>query len=217
MHVLKPRDANVKTEGEHRNTRSWTTIRKRVEIAVRDVCAKCNNGWMSKLEVKAKAFLLPMMLGEEVTLSVYAQNIISEWVVKTAMVFEYTGASGHHIYFTADERKQFATSRKIPTGVSVFLACYAGQVGFSAKEQHLIFEDGSATHPGYTCTDQFGCFVSQVFAHRLNTSPQLFKVDASFDNAEYQIAPAGGQVLWPPPEVFEDQSLELYRGRWLVL
>jgi hypothetical protein len=57
--------------------------------AVKIVCADCNNGWMSRLEKKARPFLEPTIRGERrVTMQPDDQQVIAMWIAKTAMTMQ---------------------------------------------------------------------------------------------------------------------------------
>jgi len=57
--------------------------------AVKIVCAGCNNGWMSRLEKKARPFLEPTIRGDRrVTLQPEGQQVIAMWIAKTAMTMQ---------------------------------------------------------------------------------------------------------------------------------
>jgi hypothetical protein len=55
-------------------------------LTVRTVCASCNNGWMSKLETRAKPFLLSMIQNRVRTYHPTGQKELATWMVKTALV-----------------------------------------------------------------------------------------------------------------------------------
>jgi hypothetical protein len=54
------------------------------------VCARCNNGWMSRLQKATKKFLLPMIDGTPTTLDRQQQLILSRWADQTAVVTEFS-------------------------------------------------------------------------------------------------------------------------------
>jgi hypothetical protein len=69
---------------------SWVT-EKRPAFSRRAkiVCAECNNGWMSRLEMAAAPLMTPMLTGERrVMLNLDEQAIVAFWVVKTAMTMQ---------------------------------------------------------------------------------------------------------------------------------
>lgn len=62
-----------------------------LEQTVKAFCAKCNNGWMSQLEVKASKIMRPMLRAEiigPVTMRYTQQAIASSWALKTALVVQ---------------------------------------------------------------------------------------------------------------------------------
>ena len=57
--------------------------------AVKFVCAECNNGWMSRLEMAARPIFEPMMPGtRRVTVHPWEQRTLAFWIVKTAMTLQ---------------------------------------------------------------------------------------------------------------------------------
>ena len=59
-----------------------------VELQVKTVCGKCNNGWMSDLEAEAKPILEQMFDDKPISLDQKQQEIIARWLMKTAMVYD---------------------------------------------------------------------------------------------------------------------------------
>ncbi|MGY3565080.1 hypothetical protein [Sinomonas sp. RB5] len=49
------------------------------------VCAACNNGWMSRLDVIAQRALTPLILGNAVSVAIDDQPEIAKWIQKTAL------------------------------------------------------------------------------------------------------------------------------------
>ncbi|MER5966544.1 hypothetical protein [Streptomyces sp. NPDC002057] len=52
---------------------------------VKNFCASCNNGWMSRLEVVAQRVLTPLILGSRGTIAPEDQALIAMWAEKTAL------------------------------------------------------------------------------------------------------------------------------------
>lgn len=69
------------------------TPKPTLDIVVRAVCAACNGGWLSDLEVKTRAVLGPAMTGAETLIPASAQETIATWAVKTALLMEVAEAS----------------------------------------------------------------------------------------------------------------------------
>lgn len=56
--------------------------------AVKIVCADCNNGWMSRLEKKARPLLEPMNGQRRIALEPKQQQVLGFWIAKTAMTMQ---------------------------------------------------------------------------------------------------------------------------------
>jgi hypothetical protein len=57
--------------------------------AVKIVCADCNNGWMARLEKRARPLLEQMIRAErQVTLEPADQEVLAFWIAKTAMTMQ---------------------------------------------------------------------------------------------------------------------------------
>jgi len=73
------------------------------DTKIRCVCeARCNNGWMrTKVDERARPFLLPLFRGDATRLTPEAQRIIATWAAMKAMVGEYDESSyvtTHHAH-----------------------------------------------------------------------------------------------------------------------
>src|SRR3954451_18649741 len=56
---------------------------------IRKVCKKCNSGWMSRLQNKAKSLLIPLLEGEDCEIPPQEMVTIASWVTMTTMVAEF--------------------------------------------------------------------------------------------------------------------------------
>jgi hypothetical protein len=62
--------------------------------SVKIVCAECNSGWMSRLEMKARPIFEPMMQGKRhVILGPADQKALALWIVKTSMTLQLSHPS----------------------------------------------------------------------------------------------------------------------------
>ena len=59
---------------------------RNVTIRVKATCIPCNTGWMSRLDTRAKPFLLPLVLGRSMTLDADGQEAVATWAAKTAIM-----------------------------------------------------------------------------------------------------------------------------------
>jgi hypothetical protein len=71
---------------EHRPgiDRSWRQLA--YSMTTRAVCAGCNNGWMARLEERAKPLLEPMLRGFGKVLHREGQRTLATWALKTSMI-----------------------------------------------------------------------------------------------------------------------------------
>jgi hypothetical protein len=56
---------------------------------LRIVCATCNNGWMSRLQQKAKQHLVPLIADDWSQLSMHTSDILAAWATMYTMVVEF--------------------------------------------------------------------------------------------------------------------------------
>jgi hypothetical protein len=57
-------------------------------FALNSICTRCNNGWMSKLEMEVKPILLPLIDGRRSAQSLSAdeRTVVARWAFKTAFI-----------------------------------------------------------------------------------------------------------------------------------
>src|SRR5256885_10757883 len=55
-------------------------------VVTKGPCKRCNNGWMSVLEEKAKPILKPLMRGEASTITTDQKLWIARWTIKTVIM-----------------------------------------------------------------------------------------------------------------------------------
>jgi hypothetical protein len=132
-------------------------------FVVKNVCETCNNGWMSRLETRAKPFILELM-NESKTLRGFASDgnlAVSRWAAKTAFMIASAQPAQVDLLWTLFMNMRVKESAG-PEGCYVFVgqvfslnqgftyACLRDQkavdenaivqlrVGFSLKRLHLI-------------------------------------------------------------------------------
>jgi hypothetical protein len=62
------------------------------KLTVRNVCEKCNNGWMGSLEEEAEPLIRAMIAGDRLTLARPQWKTLARWAIQTAYVFESLNA-----------------------------------------------------------------------------------------------------------------------------
>ena len=86
-----------------------------LQLTVRMPCEACNNGWMSALENEVKPFMTDMAFrGQKTILDEDRQLKLVRWLVKTAIVDEFTSLVTDPKYFSEEERRSFQERFEIP-------------------------------------------------------------------------------------------------------
>jgi hypothetical protein len=104
---------------------------------IRNVCASCNNGWMSKLEGDVKSILTSLILNDVVRLGIESQKNISAWVVMTTIMQEYTDLKTQAI--PAIHRKYLMENGIPPEGWEIWIGRYRGALWNSYRFRHHGF------------------------------------------------------------------------------
>jgi hypothetical protein len=86
---------------------------------IRVVCKTCNEGWMSKLQEKAKPFLLPLIKGERTVLGEEAQKVIAAWAAMAIMVAEFFVQHRSAIPYT--ERESLRQTQTVPENWKIWV------------------------------------------------------------------------------------------------
>lgn len=81
-----------------------------ISQTVRVVCEKCNNGWMSRLQSKAKPILAPLVLGEWGKIGESEREVLATWITMFAMVLDCS--EPEHTALTQRQRNEFFRTQK---------------------------------------------------------------------------------------------------------
>jgi hypothetical protein len=84
---------------------------------IKCVCARCNNGWMSRLEDAAKPIMKRLIEGRRTRLSEADKRIIAAWAALKVMIV-------HHRNIHPARRRQLMTKLKPPKGFTVWIGNY---------------------------------------------------------------------------------------------
>jgi hypothetical protein len=231
LNALGEGPATVRSERSGEPAKEWRGVKAGVKVKC--VCAKCNNEWMSALEVEAKPFLLPLILGKQAELSGAQQLAIATWSLKTAMVFDCTRTTKDW-FFSQEERSGLYDARTgvglgtpFPPHTFVWLAAYRGQntATSSASVLRGIADVGPNRErqvpiEGHVSTIAAGVFVVQVLTTRLpptepNREPILHSSGAMWDRSTVRVWPGVARLAgWPPATVLDDETLQDFETRW---
>jgi hypothetical protein len=98
--------------------------KKYLNLKIPVVCSPCNSGWMSVLENKSFKPVLKHMIVSNAPRSILPEGIhsLAKLAFKHSVIANHSGLE-MGAFFTATERRTFAKSRRIPSGVYVWLGC----------------------------------------------------------------------------------------------
>ncbi len=178
------------------------------------VCAECNNGWMSRLEVAVAPVITPMLTAEKrVSLNEHQQTVVALWVVKTAMTMQLShptrridGIPAEHYGSVRAELHPPSTSQvwigacshdDRPENVPLAMVGRCRIAPLSRFRPNDIGAD-EPTRPAYVATMSMGNLVMQAFGHQYPTSKVQLRYPNLSGTALLQIWPVlAPSVEWP--------------------
>lgn len=183
-----------------------------LDFIAKCVCGRCNSGWMSTIEGKAKPIVSRMILGESVTLSVHDQRAVSAWAALKAIVGRYA----HEDTDAAPPEflRYMFKHQQPPPGFRVWLSAYDGNTP-AWYEGHTI---SAIPHPPDFASARKDLLVSLILG---NLAIKVLGVRGRRPvdpPAEYYTRVwlrSRTTRTWPPPLYFTDSILRLYLDMWL--
>ena len=109
-------EVNSKAELENKLERSGNLITKKFRV----VCAKCNSGWMSKLEEKIKPIIVSVLKNQDITLNSDEILLFSKWIIMKVMVAEQNH-QGTQVTPNSD-LKSFYDTNEIPDYYRIYIS-----------------------------------------------------------------------------------------------
>lgn len=179
-----------------KNGRVWT---KKMKV----VCKPCNETWMSCLEEKVKAVLIPIMTSASHTITAESATIISQWVALKVMISEHNKRDdAGDIVTTPPMRAEFKDSLAIPESLKIWIA-RCGVDGWASA-----FRRDAATvslTPTAVPSDEFKNIqaitfgIGDLYVHVLHTTVQDLNLELPIldGNAMAQLYPVSGDIVWP--------------------
>lgn len=104
------------------NVRAWNLAP--LEVKVRAVCQRCNNGWMSAMEYEIKPLLQRLLTGKSFVLHQAAQSQLASWAFKTAVVMDQIAETPS---IPGIDAHNFYQDRRPVAGVYVFVGTRAAE------------------------------------------------------------------------------------------
>lgn len=181
--------------------RAWTEARGKsayaMNLQVRVVCERCNNGWMSALETRVKPILSSLMAGTESRLSEDDLGVLAAWAFKTAGMYQQNDPGSRGI--SADALRKARAAEHPPEAARVYLFWMAtransmrletsGGTGMNARTG----ETGGVSST-VLCVDRVGILVTFSEMDQIDLTPQ--------SEALHQIWPFVAPLDWPTAPV----------------
>lgn len=186
--------------GSEAPTRAWDA--RRPDFKARVACRECNNGWMSELEVAAKARLAQLVRGRSRNLSRVDCDVLSRWAAKTALMFQAAEAK-NALVVTSDAFQSLGSAAN-PGGLPRTMRVWTGSVdahGVWSKAIGGTLTAHQVKVPHFTILLTFdqvtfmvmGCRDASVLAH-----VEL----RGLAKAWVEISHRRTGLVWPPPYRF---------------
>lgn len=137
-------------QGELPDSRTW--LQPPFTQTVRVVCARCNNGWMSRLESEAEQILRPMLTGFGRRMHRPAQEALASWALKTAIVSQYTHTRSGTLF--GEQASHALQAGGLPDALKIWLTSYGGSNAGLAHVFGIDLDDRQ--RPDRPTRDAFG-------------------------------------------------------------
>jgi hypothetical protein len=193
-------------------------VRPPFQQKVRDVCGRCNSGWMSRLEDVAKRVLTPLILGKRGRIEVRDQAAVAMWAQKTALVAmlvspESERASGYGLP-AAEYRALYARREQMePLPASQFWAGrYDGVRGWSVRVTPLVVAVEGLPEPEWPRAYAMTSVLGQLVVHGVRFTTPALQVEVSTGRDMPQLWPPAGSVRWPRGTVVDDAAFLRFAG-----
>jgi hypothetical protein len=193
-----------------------------LNVTTKVVCDRCNNEWMSDLEVEAKATLGNMMLyGSPISLLPIGIASIAAFAFKGAVIATLMHPNRGPFHSEAD-RHRFADDRTLPDGFQIWISSLPKQRGAFKSYWHETRPNARYNFQLDVFTFAAGFFALQATTFKWGTrhdrrhKPPLFLIqNPVFDDISVPLWPSDGSpLLWPPSKHLPEASFEDFVTRW---
>lgn len=182
---------------------------------VRQVCASCNNGWMSRLETVARRVLAPVILGEPQIILEADQPAVAAWTLKTVLVSFWVSPAEHRADGYGVPPSEYAAlygQRELlapPDDVQMWIGRYSGEerrtvvqgTPMVVRVEGLPEPDGPQ---GYGMNIALG----DLFLQGVRFTTPSLELDLRTVQGLAQIWPVRGPVTWPSGGTVDDETFE---------
>ena len=178
------------------------------------VCASCNSGWMSRLEMLNRPFLEAALQGRGRVLHEAGQRALAAWAFKTALIINHGVFRAHRTGLPLAHARHLFETGQPPEGVGIWLTAYTGE------EPARVMSAGMAIGgPGERVTDDNDPNFSIV---TFTFGPLAFQIAGAANPDTIGIVPAEIRFpvrvirrLWPYRSTFTWTPIPALDGRGL--
>ena len=200
----------------HKESKAYSQSGDPHSRRLRVVCKRCNSGWMSRLQERAKPFLIPLIKGDSTTLDVDTQRIVSAWAALKVTVAEYH--EKNRVTITPDNRAHLMETNEAPPNWKIWIGRYgrgewSGHWMHNAlpvypKENVPDFPTGGIPPPN-TQTTSF--VAGQLYIHAMSSAlPRAVEMFQFVGSGSAKIAciwPAATEIIsWPLPILTDGEA-----------
>jgi hypothetical protein len=188
----------------------------------RQPCERCNNVWLSKLETKAKLILVPLMRGQQRTITPREQAVIAMWLFKLTLMFDLRSevVTPRPCFFDDTEFSLFGSKLTCNPYYQFFIAAYSEtQKGFMREDQlfvNITFIDPKEPSrnnvPAYAFTFCMEHLILQVFCIKGMSHASGYHM-RNFDSFCIELNERRS-ITWPPERVFSPPIVNEFVYRW---
>ncbi len=183
-------------------------------IQLRVVCrTRCNSGWMSILETRAKPILIPLMLGEPLVLAPENQRTLARWFTLKVMVAEFSEPEA--LATQQSERDHLMFKDEPPSNWQIWIGHKRGPdwrvkytrsamtLGIAMDDGPLIPPDGDYAKNAKAVTMGIG----ELLLYAVATPPGIgVRFDGNLTEPLRRIWPTSGGIVWPPGKILTDRD-----------
>ncbi len=112
---------------------------------IRIVCAKCNNGWMSRIQERAKPYLVRLFDGSRSIYDSKCKNYVSAWAALASMTSEYLDCDPSLIAISQTDRNYVRSTESAPLNWRIWVGFYNRQLGSQCIKMTLPVLDSNDT------------------------------------------------------------------------
>lgn len=194
---------------------------------VRNVCERCNNGWMSRVVDRAKSHVERMILGERIQLDRGEQTDLAGWIGITTVIQEYANRQGAR-RIPPEDRTVLMNTEAPPHTWSIWVARYMGEWWSPMGHYHIPMsyskrptDDDPTPRTGEL---QITTFTLRELLVHVFTATEVEMIDAYRSYIAgarnslklQQLWPISGNALtWPPSHPFQDSEVDTLAFDWV--